>query len=211
MNQSEWWFRISVDAQSAATLRYSSAKSRQRSARYSGSDMIPPKDKTVPDSAEVGARKPLVRPQRGKSVGQVLVPGLSYQTFASDSWAPVTCSRVSDPVHPGEISKRRRGPEGTITPKKPVSPTVRGRPIGKRSVGNDDPSLPQTARSRPHRMAGIRSIGGGRPRRRGLLSREWMDPSASPRGVGLGMALGSWPNGTRRVRRHPLGESCRSG
>jgi hypothetical protein len=37
--------------------------------------MIPPKDKTVPDSAEVGARKPLVRPQRGKSVGQVLVPG----------------------------------------------------------------------------------------------------------------------------------------
>jgi len=56
VNQSEWWFRISVDAQSAATLRYSSAKSRQRSARYSGSDMIPPKDKTVPDSAEVGAR-----------------------------------------------------------------------------------------------------------------------------------------------------------
>jgi hypothetical protein len=37
--------------------------------------MIPPKDKTVPDSAEVGARQPLVRPQQRKSVGQVLVPG----------------------------------------------------------------------------------------------------------------------------------------
>ena len=54
----------------------------------------------------------------------------------------------------------------------------------------NDADTPQAARSRPHRMAGIRSIGGGRPRRRGLLPREWMDPSASPRGVGLGMASG---------------------
>ena len=55
---------------------------------------------------------------------------------------------------------------------------------------NDDPSLPQTARSRPHRMAGIRSIGGGRPPRRGLLPREWMDPSASPRGSRVGDGRG---------------------
>jgi hypothetical protein len=183
--------------------------------------------------------------------------------FASDSWAPVTCSRVSDPVHPrlkprGNLQASagvggRNHAQETGLPHRSGSAScqaiggqtmtdgvdkVRGmswtsnnRIIGVNFLNRtcafdthcesillrDPPNstastllFPQTARSRPHRRAGIRSIGGGRPRRRGLLPREWMDPSTSP-GVGLGMAVGSLAyRYAARARRRPLGQSCRT-
>jgi hypothetical protein len=115
--------------------------------------------------------------------------------FASDSWAPVTCSRVSDPVDPrlkprGNL-QASAGAGGRNHAQETGLPHRSG-PASCQAIGGQTMTLlfrKQHAQDRIE-WPGIRSIGGGRPRRRGLLPREWMDPSASPRGVGLGMASG---------------------
>ena len=193
MNQSEWWFRISVDAQSAATLRYSSAKSRQRSARYSGSDMIPPKTRRCPTPRRSGRGSRWCGRNEESLSDKFLFPGPPIKRLRVipglrshvREWFLGSChmlaserSGSSTIETPGEISKRRRRPEGarrlierrasSRPARSPMSGSrPRNRPPPPFGAGqlpsdrwaNDDPSLPQTARSRPHRMAGIRSIG----------------------------------------------------
>src|SRR5258706_14898063 len=108
--------------------------------------------------------------------------------FASDSWAPVTCSRVSDPVDPrlkprGNL-QASAGAGGRNHAQETGLPHRSG-PASCQAIGGQTMTLlfrKQHAQDRIEWRVFVR-LGEDDRAGAGCSREEWMDPSASPRGV----------------------------